>query len=465
VVVSVAIALAILLFNPPPQPAPIFLTEVAQALQMGSLDTRSGRKLVREVTRVRPPALDRALREGEPFWADPRHNRKHVLELLLHADAGAVALMERPRRPIFLDLETGPGGPPRYFRPPPNHGPGPPFQRPHRPEDEVVFDDFTAAYARPDGAFVIVRPGPWPFPTQWQRTVLISLACAAAFLTVLSFWFSRRLSAPFDRFAEAAERLGRNPVADPIAITGPSEVRRAAQAMNDMQVRIRRYVEDRTGMIGAISHDLRTPLARIRFKLEAKAPDKSSIEADLEQMEEMITKVLAFLRDSHEPQRRDAIDLLSLVETVVDDAASTGAGVIFDSETPPDLAGVTVEGDVASLRRILDNLVTNAIVYGKRAEVRLVRRDKDVVVEIADEGPGLTEAEMQAVFKPFHRTDVARNLNSGGVGLGLAVARSLARAHGGDVVLEARGKGLTACLSLPILTTATTGATTSGPNL
>jgi signal transduction histidine kinase len=228
--------------------------------------------------------------------------------------------------------------------------------------------------------------------------------------------------------------------------------------MNDMQVRIRRYVEDRTGMIGAISHDLRTPLARIRFKLEAKTPDKTSIEADLDQMEEMITKVLAFLRDSHEPERRDPIDLLSLVETVVDDAVSTGASVTFNSDPPPDLAGVTVEGDVAALRRILDNLVTNAIVYGERAEVRLVRRDKDVVVEITDEGPGLTEAEMQAVFKPFHRTDEARNLNSGGVGLGLAVARSLARAHGGDVVLEARGKGLTACLSLPILATSSQAA-------
>jgi signal transduction histidine kinase len=260
----------------------------------------------------------------------------------------------------------------------------------------------------------------------------------------LAFWLARRVTAPFDNFARAAEQLGRDPLASPLLVTGPREVRRAAQAFNDMQLRVRRYVEDRTGMVGAISHDLRTPLARIRFKLENEPPNKASIIADLEQMDGMIRHVLAFLREGRELRERERIDLLSLVETVVDEAVGGGAEVRLVQEDEG-----AVEGDVSALMRLLANLIGNAVKYGTRADVRVIRGLGELRVEIEDDGPGLSPGDREAVFRPFYRTEAARTLDVGGVGLGLALSRSIARGHGGDLTVEVRRRGLVAVLTLP----------------
>jgi signal transduction histidine kinase len=219
----------------------------------------------------------------------------------------------------------------------------------------------------------------------------------------------------------------------------------AARAINEMQTRIKRYVDDRTAMVGAISHDLRTPLARIRFKLEAKTPDRAAILSDVEKMEAMIASVLAFIRDAAAVDRREDLDLLSVVEVVVDDAALTGGDVQLVDSVP-----LTVTGDAVALQRLLSNLVDNALKYGGAARVRIREQDRQAIVEIEDDGPGLSSAELARVFEPFYRADASRNLDEGGVGLGLAVARSLARAHGGDVELISRPGGLTARVSLPL---------------
>jgi signal transduction histidine kinase len=232
-----------------------------------------------------------------------------------------------------------------------------------------------------------------------------------------------------------------------MALSGPAEVGAAAQAFNEMQARIKRYVEDRTAMVGAISHDLRTPLARIRFKLEkAEAGLKSSVDADVEQMEQMIASVLAFIREVSEGREREKIDLLSLLECVVDDAALVG-GEAEMAEAKP----VTVEADQLALQRMFANLLDNALKYGKTARLALFTEDKEAVVRIIDTGPGLPEGELERVFTPFYRAEAARTLDAGGVGLGLALARSTARAHGGDVVLwNNAGGGLTAEVRLPL---------------
>ena len=260
-----------------------------------------------------------------------------------------------------------------------------------------------------------------------------------------AFWFGRRISAPLDRFAMAAQRLGRDPLAPPLTVSGPAEIHRAAQAFNDMQLRVRRYVEDRTGMIGAISHDLRTPLARIRFKLEAEAPNKASINADIDQMEVMIDQVLTFIRDASEPSARERINILSLVETVVDERLEVGAVVHL---APSDDG--QVEGDVHALKRVIGNLIDNAIKYGGGGDVRVIRTASEMVVEVEDDGPGLAPDEREQVFKPFFRTEAARTLDAGGVGLGLALSRSITRAHGGDIGLEVRQRGLVAVVRLPL---------------
>ena len=209
--------------------------------------------------------------------------------------------------------------------------------------------------------------------------------------------------------------------------------------------RIRLYVGDRAAMAGALSHDLRTPLARIRFKLEAEAPDKASILADVAQMEQMISALLVFIRGAGAGGRRERIDLLSVIECAVDDAAHQGGKVHIENATP-----LLVDADPLALRRLFANLIDNALKYGHSAGARVFVHAGEAVVEIQDNGPGLPAPELERVFTPFYRTDVARNLDAGGVGLGLAVARSIARAHGGDLVLRSGTGGLTAVTRLPL---------------
>lgn len=301
--------------------------------------------------------------------------------------------------------------------------------------------EFVAALRTPAG-WVTVRPKPEGFPNSWQRRVLLWFGLSFALVAPLGYLFTRRLTAPLRSFAEAAERLGREPSADLAPLDGPAEVGRAARAFNRMQQRLKRYVDDRTGMVGAISHDLRTPLARMRFKLERAPPAlRAALARDILQMEEMITSVLSFMRDAAEGAQRDRVDLRSILECVVDDA---GAG----AELAPG-ASLAVEVDVLALQRVFENLVDNALKYGAAARVSLRQDGHEAVVEVADDGPGLPPEELEQVFKPFYRSAQAKASGQAGIGLGLSVSRAAVRAHGGDLVLRSSGAGLVAEVRLP----------------
>ncbi len=268
---------------------------------------------------------------------------------------------------------------------------------------------------------------------------------AFALVAPLGWLFARRLTAPLRRFADAAERLGRDPTAPATVCDGPAEIGRAALAFNLMQDRLRRYVEDRTAMIGAISHDLRTPLARMRFRLE-RAPDaiKPGFETDIEQMDAMIGSVLAFLRDRGEGAARQRVDLRSILEVAVDDAVSGGGEVELEPGEPAE-----VDVDLLEIQRVFANLVDNALKYGGRAIVRLRLDGGDAVAEVKDFGPGVPEDELERVFRPFYRSQSARTGPASGFGLGLATTRSIVRAHGGDILLHSN-QGLTVEVRLPL---------------
>jgi signal transduction histidine kinase len=217
-----------------------------------------------------------------------------------------------------------------------------------------------------------------------------------------------------------------------------------------MQSRLNRYVVDRLGMMGAISHDLRTPLTRIRFKMESvKEPARSAVLGDVQHMENMIDLVLGFIRGLDHAAPRERLDLNSLVSVAVEEAALPGHRIEFIEPDTADLA--IVEVDVVAMRNVLDNLLQNAIKYADRAEVEIVRGERDVTVRIVDFGPGLPETELEKVFLPFYRVEHPGK-DAPGVGLGLAIARSVARAHGGDVVLSNTPRGLLAALVLPLKT-------------
>ncbi len=305
-----------------------------------------------------------------------------------------------------------------------------------------VEGEFVAAMRMDDGRWATVRPRPEGFPNSWQRRVLLWFGLSLALIAPLALFVAWRLAAPLKVFAESAERLGREPSADLPPLTGPAEFGKAADAFNVMQQRVKRYVEDRTGMIRAISHDLRTPLTRMRFKLERASPAlRSAISRDMDQMEEMISSVLGFLRDETQGAPRQVVDLRSLLEVVVDDAVTP-----VSLESGP---AVLAEIDVIGVQRVVENLIDNAIKYGQRARVRLGVLEDEAFIEVADEGPGLSPDDLERVFQPFYRSAGAKASGKSGVGLGLSVSRATIRAHGGDLRLRSGEGGLVAEIRLP----------------
>jgi signal transduction histidine kinase len=444
-VIAQGVTLGVVLLLPPPRATLYRLTEVAEALRGGSLQPRFGRPLVRMVA-PRPP------RDGqEPGPWDGLS--RHALALLLNEPQSRVRLV-RHRPPLWFGRRQTP--PPGEFSAVPGLGDPPRFDPASGDRDSLaarlrgpeaaIFGAFTAAVEERPGRWLVVRSTPEPFPSDWQvRVSLWFLGCLLV-VAPAGYVFARRMTAPLDRFAEAAESLGRDPRAPQMILSGPAEIGKAASAFNQMQARIRRYVEDRTAMVGAISHDLRTPLARIRFKVEAAPLElKSAVLSDVAQMEKMVAGVLALIRDENAPRLRERLDLLSLLECVVDDAALVGGDAeIIEQQS------LTLDGDAIALQRMFENLVDNALKYGGCARLRIRADAGEAVIEIEDRGPGLPDHEVEQVFKPFYRSDPARNLDVGGVGLGLSVARSTARAHGGDVQLRSAPRGLTAVVTLPL---------------
>jgi two-component system OmpR family sensor kinase len=453
VAIGQVLTLAIALLVPPPRPSIYRLSEIAAALNGQAVQARDGASLERTLSAA-PPALT-----GE--HRGPSDQDRTALAATLGVAETRVRFEETPppRPPLWDPGGFGPHR--RGFGPPPDGAGrphGPPRDRdwpgPHwRPQAEgldparrLVFDRFTAALQLPSGGWAVVASPPERFPTPWQQRVGLWFLGCLSVLGPVGYLFARRLAAPIGAFANAADRLGRDPNAPPLALTGPAEIGVAARAFNTMQTRLQRYVADRTSMLAAISHDLRTPLARVRFKMERASDElRASVDADLEEMEAMISAVLGFVRHASEIRGRAALDLLSVLECAVDDAVAAGGEA--------DLGGgetVVVEADDLALKRLFANLIDNAVKYGGGARVRLTVDDDAAVVEIADHGPGLPSRELERVFEPFYRAEPSRNRETGGMGLGLAVARSIARAHGGDVTLRSAADGLTAIVRLPL---------------
>lgn len=310
-----------------------------------------------------------------------------------------------------------------------------------------VEGDFIAAVRMPDGQWSVVMPRAEGFPNAWQRRVALWFLLSLLAVAPITLIFVRRIVGPLADFARAAELLGRDPGAAVLPLEGPAEVGRAAHAFNQMQSRLRAFVDDRTAMIGAISHDLRTPLTRLRFRIEDVPDDqRDGLLEEVLEMEEMITSVISFMRDANTPNVRERRDLAELLDDVVENAVLVG-GDIRKVET----ATAMVDIDALGVRRILDNLLVNAIKYGGGSTwVKLHLEESCAVADIVDDGPGIPEAELERVFDPFYRSESAVQSGREGSGLGLAVCRSIARAHGGDVELFRSAEGFTARVTLPL---------------
>jgi signal transduction histidine kinase len=311
---------------------------------------------------------------------------------------------------------------------------------------------FVASMRLPDGEWLNIR-AQLPRARPWHsETFLLAFIAMTAAGVGLILWAVTRLTRPVRVLAEAAERLGRDVNAPPLDETGPSEVATAAHAFNTMAARIRRYVADRTQMLAAIGHDLRTPITRLRLRAEFMEDDEQrrKMLADLDEMEQMIAATLTFARDDASAEPSISLDLAALCRTVADEAADARPehAEAIGYEGPERLA---LRARPVALKRAIANLVSNAVAYGGAARIRLEAPERGLVrLAIEDDGPGIPERELEAVFAPFRRLEESRNRETGGTGLGLPIARNILRAHGGDVVLRNRsGGGLTAVVTLP----------------
>lgn len=301
----------------------------------------------------------------------------------------------------------------------------------------------------PDTGWLNLSVAP-PQVRPWHSdTFLVAFLAMSAAAAALILWAVRRLTRPVRDLAAAAQRLGRDVNAPDLPERGPREVATAAAAFNGMAASIRRFVADRTQMLAAIGHDLRTPITRLRLRAEMLEDERmrERMLADLAEMERMISATLAFARDDAAAERAAPVDLAALVRTVLDEAADAAPGAATAYAGPDSLV---VRLRPVAAKRLVANLVGNALRYGGAARAALARGRDGVRLTVADDGPGIPEEALEAVFRPFHRLEESRNAETGGTGLGLTIARSIARAHGGDVTLANRpGGGLAATWFIP----------------
>lgn len=285
---------------------------------------------------------------------------------------------------------------------------------------------------------------PAPRAELWRSSVFWPAALGLLLVVMVSIWAVRRATQPLQLFARAAERLGLDFNAPPISEHGPREVKLAAKAFNLMQQRLQTFVNNRTHMLAAISHDLRTPITRLKLRAEFVEDEeqRQKMLSDLDDMEAMIAATLQFVRDDSMGEPAKLLDLAALVRDC--------AMLENVTCTLPDTLAFT--GRALGLKRLVNNLLGNAKRYASNVEVELSTTADSIVLSVRDDGPGISDDLLERVFDPFVRGEDSRSRDTGGVGLGLSAVRTIAQAHGGDIVLINReGGGLEARLTLPLL--------------
>ncbi|HRH88456.1 MAG TPA: ATP-binding protein, partial [Rubrivivax sp.] len=303
-------------------------------------------------------------------------------------------------------------------------------------------------YLRLSGAdWLHIRGGAPPEIFAWPWHMALNLALMVLVVLGLGLWAARSTVRPLSELAEAARRLAEDLNRPPLREQGPSEAVEAAQAFNTMQRRIRDGIEERERFLAAVSHDLKTPVTRMRLRAEL-LPDaalRERFDGDLRDMQQLLDGALDLLRGRLADEARQPVDLVALAERVVEDFSPLGT---VSLKAPEALRCV---GQPQGLERALSNLIDNALKYGRRAEVEVrASPDGSVVITVDDVGPGIPPSELERVFEPFHRLEASRSRETGGSGLGLAIVRQVARSHGGDVTLANRPQGgLRATLTLP----------------
>jgi len=364
------------------------------------------------------------------------------------------------RWPRGMPFERGgPGGPPPDDGAERARGPSPDRQRPSGPEAGDRFQgrpgggpgfgpwQLDVAVTLPDGAVVEFRADSPRASPPLPTALLLELALVTLVLGVVLYAMARTITRPLADLAAAAEAVGRGARFLPLRETGARELRDATRAFNTMQERLNRYLDSRTRVLSAMSHDLRTPLTRLKLRTESLDEERlrDRFNADLDEMNRMVTGALSLFKGLNHDEPPQPVRIELLLQDLCKEFAEIKASVVVTGGTA---MPVNVRPD--SLKRCLTNLLSNAVKYGASAAVIVEEDAADVIVRVLDEGPGIPEAMLERVFEPFFRLEGSRNIDTGGTGLGLSIARDIAQAHGGSLVLRNRTpRGLEAILRLP----------------
>ena len=398
---------------------------------------------------------------SRPDPPDPNIDRGHAQFAAAVQLLGAAAPVDRPRLMADvarafpkLEIEALPPGP----VPEAGDPEAPEFRSLHRRLDSSyrIFplvneqNPHKVGIALPDGAMISARvlrdQRPRPF---WIGSWGVTLLFAIVSVSLLSLWAARALTAPLSAFAKAAENFSVNGAAAALPERGPSEIRSVAKALNRMHERITALIDDRTKMLAAISHDLRTPITRMRLRAEFIEDEAHRLRmmGDLDQMRSMLESVLSFLRNDRRLEAMTLTDIASTLQLVADQFADIGHKVTYEG---PEHAMATVRPD--DLTRSLTNLVENSVRYGALVTIRLATSTDTATIEVEDDGPGISDARKEGMLEPFVRGDDARNMDeTAGFGLGLSIARAVVLAHGGKLSLHDRAPhGLIVRIELPV---------------
>ncbi|PKA41512.1 sensor histidine kinase [Rhizobium sullae] len=280
----------------------------------------------------------------------------------------------------------------------------------------------------------------------WNSKSLTSLGTTALILSLIGVFIASRIARPLRRLAVSAEALGRGENLPPLPEEGPDDIRRTSEAFNRMQQRLHRFVEDRTRMLAAIGHDLRTPLTSLRLRAEfvKDAEVQEKMVSTIDELRSMTEAAISFAQGESTVEETRAIELQALVSSICDDLADIGLPVVY-----MDGDKTTYRCRPDGLRRAVRNLAENAVRYAGHARVYVQQSAAGVDIVVEDNGPGIPEGMTDKVFAPFFRLETSRNRDTGGVGLGLSIARAVARQHGGDIALYPNNPGLKAVISLP----------------
>jgi signal transduction histidine kinase len=301
----------------------------------------------------------------------------------------------------------------------------------------------------PDGTVIAGHvdggPRPWFWGAPWLSALMTAFIC----VTVLGLWAARALAAPLSSFAKAAENFSLDGAAEPLPERGPEEIRSVARALNRMHERIARLMSDRTRMLAAISHDLRTPITRLRLRAEfiEDEGNRKRMLIDLDQMRSMLESVLSLLRNDRKIEAVTLVDIASTLQLVADQFGDMGHVVHYEGPV-----SATAAARPDDLHRGVTNLVENAVRFGAEVTIRLDISGTKLVIDVEDDGPGISDAHKQEMLEPFVRGDDARTMDdSTGFGLGLSIARAIALAHGGELSLHDRAPhGLIVRMQLPV---------------